>query len=398
MDGRVFRRTHRNLLMPGGSQPMSTPRVMPVRGPGTLRVPARSAFTLIEILTVLVIVGVLLGLLLPAIQGAIRTAKAAAVTAEIEMLGQALAQFKVAYGEYPPSRIMLIENGLYAAPSTPLAVAGTTDITRLQLVQRSRRYLNRFWPRMPLFSNLPLPSPPPWYDFNGNHQVDPNPYVLSGFQCLVWFLGGVPDYDSSGTFTGGLTGFGRNPVNPFTNSSSRTPPYYEFRRQRLLMLPLDPSGVPAYTDSLGNPYAPGRTVNLMAYFSAYGNNQYDPNDCNVDEPDDAATVARTTLASYVGFPVVDATGTTAPICISPGPNPYVASDPANSSTVWLKAQSYQILSSGFDGQYGVGGQWGDAKNPLPTSSGSGVYNVVQPNLRQRESDNLSNFTGGRLGQ
>ncbi len=74
-----------------------------------------------------------------------------------------------------------------------------------------------------------------WYDFNGNGTNDyQTPYTLSGHQCLVFFLGGVPYLDPNSN-QWGMTGFYRNPSNPFTPSSfaststSRTTPLFEFR-------------------------------------------------------------------------------------------------------------------------------------------------------------------------
>ncbi len=54
-------------------------------------------------------------MLLPAINAAIRTAKNAAVSAEINQLAQALESFKSKYGDYPPSRVLLVENGNYTS-------------------------------------------------------------------------------------------------------------------------------------------------------------------------------------------------------------------------------------------------------------------------------------------
>ena len=51
----------------------------------------------------------------PGHRRAIRTAKNAAVIAEINQLAQALADFKNKYGDYPPSRIILCEDGILAA-------------------------------------------------------------------------------------------------------------------------------------------------------------------------------------------------------------------------------------------------------------------------------------------
>ncbi len=62
-------------------------------------------FTLVELLSVILILAVLIAILLPTLNGAMRTAKNAAVGAEINLLAQALAAFKAKYGDYPPSRI-----------------------------------------------------------------------------------------------------------------------------------------------------------------------------------------------------------------------------------------------------------------------------------------------------
>src|SRR6476660_3460581 len=121
--------------------------------------PIRFGFTLIELLVVIVILGILIALLLPAIQGAMRSARNATVTGEINQLAQAMADFKNRYGDYPPSRILLSENGFYNTSDATFITAtsdaaGTTvigdDITYGQLAQRSISYLRKFFPRVTL--------------------------------------------------------------------------------------------------------------------------------------------------------------------------------------------------------------------------------------------------------
>src|SRR3954464_9629029 len=73
----------------------------------------QSGFTLIELLVVIVILGMLIGLVVPAVMRAVGTAKDAAVSSEIQGIGQALAAFKNQFGDYPPSRIVCSENGKY---------------------------------------------------------------------------------------------------------------------------------------------------------------------------------------------------------------------------------------------------------------------------------------------
>ena len=67
-----------------------------------------------------------------------------------------------------------------------------------------------------------------------------------------------------------MTGFGKDPTNPFTNSiallpngnpnpmysNNRQAPFFEFVANRLVLDPSDASGIPGYLDSLGNPVPP----------------------------------------------------------------------------------------------------------------------------------------------
>ena len=65
----------------------------------------RRAFTVIELLTCVVIIAVLLGILLPSMTAVRRSAKEAAQKAQFATVGIALDAFKQDYGDYPPSNI-----------------------------------------------------------------------------------------------------------------------------------------------------------------------------------------------------------------------------------------------------------------------------------------------------
>ena len=99
-------------------------------------------------------------------------------------LATALASFKNHYGDFPPSRVILAEGGYtqllatlgaaanttmgdsslttYFPNETPLADTNCTDMTVSQLIQRSRLYIRRFWPRVD-FDNSTI-----GLDFNGD--------------------------------------------------------------------------------------------------------------------------------------------------------------------------------------------------------------------------------------
>ena len=66
------------------------------------------------------------------------SARKAAVSAEINQLASALAAFKSKYGDYPPSRIYVAENGDYG--SAPTTAISSGDISYAQLARAARSH------------------------------------------------------------------------------------------------------------------------------------------------------------------------------------------------------------------------------------------------------------------
>jgi len=62
----------------------------------------RHAFTLVELLVVITIIGILAGLITAAAVNARRAAKRAVIRTEISELEMAIEKYKTEYGEYPP--------------------------------------------------------------------------------------------------------------------------------------------------------------------------------------------------------------------------------------------------------------------------------------------------------
>ena len=375
--------------------------------------PSRPGFTLIEVLIAILIVATLMAILLPAVFSALRKGRETQVTAELNNLATALASFKNTYGDFPPSRVILVEGGYNSLPAaflsatvgdattsvapyneTPLADTNCSDMTVSQLVQRSRLYMRKFWPRVD-FDGGSSATPPTNLDFNGNGSYS-DIITLSGSECLAFFLGGIPINNGDGTF--GTSGFGRSPLNPFTvGGTNRTVPNYEFVSGRLIDQDFD--HVPSYIDPLD--VTPGNR-RAYAYFSAYGTNSYDPNDLNgyghnvspnFEVEDDGTTNVER------GFTVSFPPGSV----VSPAPNPYTSGLPVSPSVAWINPNSFQLFSAGQDRLYGLGGTFsqnttGDAGR-LPIASGdSGIVNAgdFSNGSRNRENDNLTNFSGGRL--
>ena len=415
--------------------------------------PRRYGFTMVELLVVILVLVILLGLLMPAVMRAVSTAKDASVAAEINQMAQALADFKNRYGTYPPSRILVSETGNFSTSST----SGLGNLSNWAgcplLVSRSISALRRIFPRMQISTTGPVAGiPGGFYDFNGNTTND-GAYLMEGPDCLVFFLGGIPQQTGTGTGTPtgwAVTGFGTNPFNPMASSirpptpgawpysQNRTPLLFEFNNGRLDdNLPLSsegtggltPNGIPEYYDSLTS-HTRGSLDGFFAYFSAYEGVGYDPGDCDgaIQEQDDEGNPeSGAFMTNNIGTPIAASPMGRPDFISSPPPNPYVNDTPipqtstgaADSSSAasyrpraYQNPQTFQIISPGRDRNWGIGGQYvtnvpsgrlplvvsgasGGLQSYSATTTATGITNM-SANVRTRELDNITNFSGGRL--
>ena len=263
-----------------------------------------------------------------------KNARVTEVKADIDSLGDALEAFKAKYGEYPPSRITL--------HSTP---AGWDSDPR------SKAIIRKFWPRFRFTlarDSMGNPKPGSADGANGDFaSAWPNSSTslhMDGAECLVFFLDGVRDGDGS------YVGFSTNETQPFSLApdDSRVGPFFRFPADRLV--DADGDQVLEYVDPLPDSATP------YIYLSSYNGRGYNLNDLDADgdlmDQSDRRMTAIYTDGGGKAF----------------------------------KPKSYQIISPGFDGDYGQGGQYD------PDNAGG-----VLTGARDAERDNITNFHGGLLG-
>jgi len=188
----------------------------------------RQAFTLVEMLTVIIIIGLLATLMLVAFGRARRNVRGSTVKADIKQIDMALERYRTEYGEYPPDFV-----GTAAAYPDEVRIPARTSVIR---------HLRRRFPRLQItgatvdlqFVSFITAIQNATTDYNQDGVLGDDAAMnvtaatpFNPSQALLFWLGGLPAFATSGE----LTGFSANPANPFapaTVVSSRTTPFYEF--------------------------------------------------------------------------------------------------------------------------------------------------------------------------
>ena len=236
--------------------------------PGRSPRPARArrapaAFTLLELLIAIAIIGILASLILTVAGSANIKAKNAQVSVDIKDLEKGIAAFKQRFnGAEPPSRITLYEahTGWAGDP-------------------RSMGLIRQIWPQ---------------FDFTIDRDINNNgtttdTITLTGSECLVFFLGGIPDLaiaPGSPGFPGRAPlGFSQNPANPFAIGGSNREKFMEFNINRFT--DVNGNGMMEYADTLPGQvqisagqaawpfWLPWASSTPYLYYSSYGGQGYD---------------------------------------------------------------------------------------------------------------------------
>lgn len=310
----------------------------------------RGGFTLVEMLTVIVIIGILAGLVVGASVAVRNAARRAIIITEIKQLEMALQNYKSEMGEYPPD----------------FAFCERDDEVGEEARARVVRHLRKAWPRMPLkgttdeqFKAFVLATT----DLtDATYNLLEAGKRMNPFTALTFWLGGMP-------IDGQPRGFHSDPVKPFKLGEPRTKPYFDFDKNRLgpegaaVRLQFFPAKIqPA------SPYVYFRAVKIGANYE-YG---------AVDG------------ATFIPYQIGEGNNICVPYledACDPPDSPVNPDDATLPARIWRAPETYQILSAGLDGVYSTN----DGAPPAAfrvSRLGVGFSNG--------DYDNLASFAEGEL--
>lgn len=348
------------------------------------RAPRRTGFTLVELLVVIAIIIILMALALVVVTRIWNKVDESRVTTEIASMAEKFQVFKKEFGRYPPSRLILCENG---AAYTALISGGN------QLAVESVEFLTAIFPGINLqapvaprgFNGTSSPQTGIGHDWAGRFGVNgffsgvvppgamTQTYVLEGEEILVYFLGGMRYGDLTGQPNANsrtpARGFNSNKslpcaMPPINGNSQRLGPFFEFQEDRIVYSSFNPpsrrwNAVPTGSAPGGIGYFPvylDRFDTPYAYFAARPGtqNNYNGGDC-------------ANLMGGLFMPYYQSQTTVGPSQV----------------TVFHKSDTFQIISAGRDQLFGTGGRY-DRNNPE-----AGLTSAA-------DFDNITNISGGPI--
>jgi prepilin-type N-terminal cleavage/methylation domain-containing protein len=213
----------------------------PFRSTRRIHGEARAAFTLVELMVVIVIIGLITAVAVPVVMQALTKARNAAIKAEIDMLHMAIMNYRNEYGSFPPC-----VDELYGGPD------GTSPADQYTATGEAAKHLKRLFPRcadVPFQLNQASAGDP-----SRTTRTNPDLIWLEYFRLRKW--GGTipPNKDLQliphTALVSWLGGFSSDPSLPLTGPSRKR--LYDFDRSRVSS---DPAPRNLYAPS-GKPNAP----------------------------------------------------------------------------------------------------------------------------------------------
>jgi prepilin-type N-terminal cleavage/methylation domain-containing protein len=337
----------------------------------------RRGYTLIELLTVIAIIGLLIALGSAAAMMALQRGRITAIGIDVQTLNAAVHSYKSDRMQYPPDM---------------------SDVNYANRQTRFQNHIGLVYPRCGIsyatLKSYILNNYQRAYGYNykgpGGNLAPLNLDTLDQAEALVFWLGGFPTpYTNSGVLIGPtkLFGFHLDGMNPFrldsgsgTNPANRSAALADFDDARLV--DNDQDGWLEYIPPSSAPGTNGKTPPYV-YFDAGGYTQAWPN--KVSPP-------------FAGYPMQragDPNSQMGALSSAWGIAVPYAQDFTNVDVPipqWVGARTFQIISAGFDGAYG---KPGTVTMRIPCFPAGATFRV--PGLNQgyydfEELDNVTSFT------
>ncbi len=312
----------------------------------------RSAFTLVELLTVIVIIGILASLISAAAIYARARAREAAIHTEMRQIEAALITYKSEYGEFPPDF---------------WGLDGSAGVNaQNKAVEDLRRHLRKRWPKF-------APGADPVAAFQtALNTVNIDPGQFNPATALVFWLGGLPAEAPQPGVSYQPAGFHADPANPFQYGQPRQEPLYDFDPDKIYVVRVDPNNpssqiINLYYYPVGEP----NSSSPLVYFRA-GRDK---------------TTGRYEYGMVDGGAFIPASFTYAPTNVAV---PYLKG-PANGSPSnpavqrqWREPEKFQIIHCGLDGVFST---------PIPPSNPPAAFRftVSAEGFSDGDYDNVTNF-------
>lgn len=276
----------------------------------------RNGFTLVEVLVVIAIIGILAALILGAVVAVRSRIPYMNTQSDITQFGIGLDDFNTKYKFYPPSKLRLCSNR---------STYGTTALDQQSIAAITKRWPNINWTSIK------------WDGASTSLDV-----TLDGDQCLVFFLGGIPNGAGQPPL-----GFSTDPSNPAKAGGDRVRSFTFTDASRIIIRPgVSAAAFPSYQDG----YRKQPYMYFSSMSAAFRENGY-------DNPGTVTIAATSFSPAHTVSPYIQQAATPAA--------------PAK----YYKSTQYQIVAACNDGVFGPGGVW-----PPPAAGGT---------------DDMCNFNDGK---
>ena len=376
----------------------------------------RRAFTLVELLTVIVIIGILATLVTLAVAGALRSAKKGRMAWEMDQISRELEHYKAEFGEYPPDffdnealvRHVKKRWPRYDLPSPPSGYPGTPADYQADLIRRAigNVYGNNqdvYTPALRTEWGVTTTI-----GFTGSDAYSP---LIS----LCFWLGGFPDKE------GKFVGFDADPEAPFgrgtdamNSANNNAINYGQTTITRVTIRMPDKSNMMELTVNKDVFFVGAGTNNGMipCVVSRIGSDQVVPIVYfrgSADGGKDAYLYTASTgpTLKNINFSGLrDGTGSTRGLSdvsgwyesgfavpYARGGNPFGGS-PTEPDVIWCESTKYQLIHPGLDAHFGnQGTQSGSGGDPFNRNLFRSLEAGADANnLGAQDLDNMTNFS------